>query len=187
MTAEIKTIAAVLFVSLIAGTASYSGEVEERFDKASRLLDSRRFPEAIAVFKQTIDLQRDNPDAWSYLGQAYFGAGKCQDGLNAQEEAIHLMPAKAHYWIGKGNCLLCLGRSDDALKAYEKAIALNSTQESSWYGAARCYALKVEKENALKHLSRAIELNPRIKGLAYRDASFRNVSNDPEFQKLIEP
>jgi tetratricopeptide (TPR) repeat protein len=120
-------------------------------------------------------------------GQAYYGYGRCQDGLNAYDEAIHLQPGKAAYWNGKGNSLLCLGRSDDALKSFEKALELDNRLGTAWYGAARCYALKVEKEAALKHLSRAIELNTCFKNMAYRDRSFRNLSNEKDFYLLIEP
>jgi tetratricopeptide (TPR) repeat protein len=128
----------------------------------------------------------DSAEAWFQMGQAYFGAGKCQNSLNAHEEAIHQQPSKAPYWVGKGNCLLCLGRTDDALHAYEKALELNNTQDYAWYGAARCYALKVEKETRLNIL-RSVELNARYKNRAYRDRSFRNLGNEREFQILIEP
>jgi tetratricopeptide (TPR) repeat protein len=185
--AAMKRILFIIFIWLACSQASFAAESDERFDKGVRLLNAGRFQEAAAAFQKVIDLDRDNVEAWFFLGQSCFGAGRCQEGLNAHEEAIHLQPAKAPYWVGKGSCLLCLGRTDEALSAFEKALELNKTSDYAWYGAARCYALKVDKEAALKHLSRAIELNSHYKNTAYRDGSFRNLSNDTDFQKLIEP
>lgn len=185
--AEMKKWASIVVMLLVWPHVASAGELQDRMDKAFRLLGSGRFPEAAAAFQKVIELDGNNSEAWFQMGQAYFGAGKCQNSLNAHEEAIHQQPSKAPYWVGKGNCLLCLGRTDDALHAYEKALELNTTQDYAWYGAARCYALKVEKENALKYLARAVELNARYKNMAYRDRSFRNLSNEREFQILIEP
>ncbi len=177
----------ISFILLLCSHAAVAAELQDRVDKAYRLLGAGRFPEAAAAFQKVIELDQNNAEVWFQMGQSYFAAGRCQDGLNAHEGAIHLEPAKSPYWVGKGNCLLCLGRTDDALTAYEKALALNNTQDYAWYGAARCYALKVEKEAALKYLARAIELNAHYKNWAYRDRLFRNLSNEKEFLRLIEP
>lgn len=165
----------------------FASEINEQFDKGVRLLNGRRFQEAAAAFQKVTAGDPSNAEAWFYTGQSWFGAGRCQDGLNAYEEAIHVQPSKGNYWVGKGTSLFCLGRTDDSLKAFEKAVELDKNLDYAWYGLARCYALKAEKEPALKHLARSIELKVCYKDMAYRDRSFRNLSNDKDFQKLIEP
>ena len=182
-----KKAIALLIIWFSCTNVSFASEINEQFDKGVRLLNGRRFQEAAAAFQKVTDKDRNNAEAWFYAGQSWFGAGRCQDSLNAYEEAIHVQPAKGNYWIGKGTSLLCLGRTDDSLRAFEKALKLDKNLDYAWYGLARCYALKAEKETALKHLVRAIELKSQYKDMAYRDRSFRNLSNDKDFQKLIEP
>ncbi len=181
-----KTIA-LLVIWFSCANASFAAETNEQFDKGVRLLNSRRFEEAVIAFQKVIDKDSRNAEAWFYVGQSWFGAGRCQDSLNAYEEAIHVQPGNGSYWVGKGRSLLCLGRTDDSLRAFEKAVELDKNLDYAWYCLARCYALKAEKETALKHLARAIELKSHYKDQAYRDRSFRNLSNDKDFQKLIEP
>lgn len=182
-----RTTTAFLLIWFALVNVSVAGESRDEFDKALRLLNNGRFQEAAAAFQKVTQHDPNNAEAWFFSGQSWFGSGRCQDALNAHEEAIHVQPAKGNYWVGKANSLLCLGRTDDSLKAYEKALELDKNLEYAWYGAARCYALKAEKETALKRLGRAIELNSRYKNMAYRDRSFRNLSNETDFKKLIEP
>lgn len=52
----------------------------------------QRFPEAIPMLKQAIQLKADHADAWNFLGMAYGNSNLNQDALKAFEKAYQLAP-----------------------------------------------------------------------------------------------
>jgi len=80
--------------------------------------------------------------------------------------------------------LLRLGKYDEATQSYDQSIKLAPKWADSFYHRACAYAGKGDKANALADLKQAIELQPSLKARGIKEAGFKNLHDDPEFQKI---
>lgn len=78
------------------------GQAEEHFRKGLRLYFERRYAEAIAEFRTSIEVNPRSPHARSNLGWVYFDLGLLDQALAEQKAALDVDPAfaNAHYGLG---------------------------------------------------------------------------------------
>ncbi len=84
----------------------------------ARYLRSRKFPEAIEVFRQITVLKPGDAVAPNNMGEAYLELNRLNEALEAFRQSIRLKPdfGRAYYNLGK--CLLAMGNRDGALDQY---------------------------------------------------------------------
>ncbi|MEG4475681.1 tetratricopeptide repeat protein [Microcoleus sp. M2_C2] len=128
----------------------------------SFLQESGRFDEAVAAYKQAIEL---NPDfSWSYhcLGDILLKLEKWEEAVAAYKKAVELNPGFSWSYHNLGDALLKLRRWEEAAAAYRCEIALNSdfawsfcnlgdalTQLKYWDEAIAAYLKAIEIDGNL--------------------------------------
>ena len=93
----------------------------------------RKWEEAIALLERAVRKQPNNPDPYFHLGQAYQGAGKHQQAVEALQKTIALNPkldhndyqvTTAHYRLGQS--LIKVGRTAEGEKELQRSAELKS-------------------------------------------------------------
>jgi Tfp pilus assembly protein PilF len=85
------------------------------FDKAQKAVDAKRYPEAVDLFKQIVENDSHDFQAWTELGTSYLLLGKIEEAESSYQRAIEERP---QFFLA----LLNLGRMRVATKKFEQAI-----------------------------------------------------------------
>jgi Tfp pilus assembly protein PilF len=88
---------------------------ESLFEKAQQAIDKKNVEEGITLFKQIVDGDKEDFQAWTELGTAYLMTDKKSEAEKAYDRAVNARPTFAL-------ALLNLGRVRVAQKKYEEAI-----------------------------------------------------------------
>ena len=96
--------------------------------KGSTLIKEKNFADAVAAFKEVVNLDPDNGQAFLLLGQATLQTGDADAAVEALKKASELgQEAKAqkliaNIFLKKGQSLLKAGKNADAIAALEESI-----------------------------------------------------------------
>ncbi|MDE0297106.1 MAG: tetratricopeptide repeat protein [Candidatus Poribacteria bacterium] len=93
------------------------------FRLARRFMRQRKYVEASREFQKALWHDPNLVEAHSGLGHAYFGLGRLDDALKAQQKAIELQPDMAEAHVAKGLILLQRAEKSEAKADYERAIS----------------------------------------------------------------
>jgi tetratricopeptide (TPR) repeat protein len=84
-----------------------------------------RVREAIAEYREAVQLQPDYADAHNNLGVALAQVGAAQEAFEHYEQVLRMKPGNAEAHYNWGNALVRLGRLRDAIGHYEQAVRIN--------------------------------------------------------------
>jgi tetratricopeptide (TPR) repeat protein len=104
---------------------NYPTDMTYRFEAAKRLFNLQRYSEAIPVFQHARNDPKHHVDASVLLGQAFLGAGFCDEAVDTLRTTIEEYEVKGdqrskelHYWYGRA--LEVKGDGPAALKCYSQ-------------------------------------------------------------------
>ena len=92
-----------------------SSESQSHFVKGERALDSRKYDEAVDLFRRIVAADNNDFQAWSELGTAYLMQDKKDEAEKAYQKAVEARPTF-------GLALLNLGRVQIAQKKFAEAV-----------------------------------------------------------------
>jgi tetratricopeptide (TPR) repeat protein len=103
--------------------AAHPGHVEATNNLACVLRDQQRYPDAIDLLRDLIQVEPESPVLWNTLGTVLSDQGDMKGSLVFFEETLRLQPdfAKAKY--NRGNARATLGEEDAALEDLTQAAA----------------------------------------------------------------
>lgn len=90
----------------------------------SALLETKRFPEALARYREAQALEPDNADIYHKLGWALQRMRRWEDAVESYRQAVQRAPLFDGSYNNMANCLQTLGRLDEAHEAYRRAIEI---------------------------------------------------------------
>jgi tetratricopeptide (TPR) repeat protein len=93
-----------------------SSSNQSLFEKAQQAIDKKNYEEGVTLFKQIVDGDKEDFQAWTELGTAYLMTDKKSEAEKAYQRAVDTRPTFAL-------ALLNLGRVRVSQKKYEEAIA----------------------------------------------------------------
>jgi tetratricopeptide (TPR) repeat protein len=117
------------------------------------------FREAELKYRQSIELNPDNPQSYSNLGIVLIAQGKIDAGIHSYKQALKLDPEYADAHNNYGNILSKSGKTDEAVSHYEKAIELEPGVSNPYYnlGVIRMKQAKFKEADA--YYKKALSLN----------------------------
>lgn len=95
---------------------------EDALDRARRLFQSGKAPEAARVAGEFLTLSPNSSEALRIRGLALFHLGKTEEGLSQLSRAAELEPGDAQFHFDLGVALHLSGRADEAVEALRKAL-----------------------------------------------------------------
>ena len=124
--------------------------------------DLGRHDEALAAYRQALELDPKYAAPWYGLGLVYRALGRHDEALAAHRKALELNPQLAAPWNGLGVVYRALGRNDEALAAYRKALELDPKLAVPWNGLGNVYYQQGRHDEAVAAYRKAIELDPKL-------------------------
>lgn len=128
--------------------------------EGDKLLDSKRWEEAVAVYKLAIKLDPKYPPAHRGLGDAYLNIGNWDEALVAYKEQARLAPNDADAQNDLGYLYNQLGRHGEAFAPLVKATGLDPTFAEPHYGIGYAYLRGADFEKSIGFFRSAIRLKP---------------------------
>jgi adenylate cyclase len=147
-----------------------------------------RLPEAQIEFETTIALDRNEPIAYTNLGQVFLDQGQPEAAIGPIETAIRLSPHDpflAVSYRALGACYLLLGQVDKAADLFRKARAANPRYWFVHFWLAGTLGLKGELDEARSALAESLRLKPEVDSIARWRAERPSYTN-PQFTALAE-
>lgn len=89
----------------------------------------REYGSALEHFRQAIELDPSDPNAFLNAGDALYQLGAYAEAAEAYAAGIERDPTNAQAWFTLGNCYFRMGVYDAARIAYERALALDPNHE----------------------------------------------------------
>jgi thioredoxin-like negative regulator of GroEL len=83
-------------------------------------------------------------------------------------------------------CLAEVGRPEEAIVELQNVLAHNPDDAHTLYNAACAYAILGRKKEAIETLKKAIEKGYWHPDMIARDADFKVLHDEPEFQAIIK-
>lgn len=108
--------------------------------------------EAMAAYRQALELEPGLADAHLNLGRLLHERGQTPDAERHYRQALAARPEDATAAYNLGVALQDLGRLNDAAQAYEAALELDRTLADAHYNLAGLYEKLGEPEAAFRHL-----------------------------------
>lgn len=108
--------------------------------------------EAMAAYRQALELEPGLADAHLNLGRLLHERGQTPDAERHYRQALAAHPDDATAAYNLGVALQDLGRLKDATQAYEAALELDRTLADAHYNLAGLYEELGEREAAFRHL-----------------------------------
>ena len=129
-------------------------EPEEALDWYERgyFLEEDSPEEAMAAYRQALELEPGLADAHLNLGRLLHERGQTPDAERHYRQALAARPDDATAAYNLGVALQDLGRLSDAAQAYEAALELDRTLADAHYNLAGLYEKLGEPEAAFRHL-----------------------------------
>lgn len=122
--------------------------------------------QALAKFRQAIDLNPNSADAWIGRGDALYDLERYRAALAAYDKASQLDPNDASGWQGRGEVLYRLERFEAAVTAYDKALQISPNNAEILNRKGRALYKLERYQEALATQEKALEIKPNyIKAL----------------------
>jgi len=93
--------------------------------------------DAAQAFRETLDLRKDDVNAFYGLGRAQMGLANYEDASGTFERFVRLRPSDASGHYALGMTLQALQRSAEARSEFDKSIELQPAQTESHYQLGR--------------------------------------------------
>lgn len=106
-------------------------EARDRFEKASHLMDEKRWDEARIELEQVISIEPKNPSALFAMGRSFYNLADMEQALTYLDKAVEVDPGMAAAWTQKGVVLEEFQRFEEAMSAYERALAAPKATEDA--------------------------------------------------------
>ncbi len=183
-----------LWADLYAALPAYSPDVEYKpyidisTNYGAALVTARKYPEAVAVLKKTVQMaydprlaaggppgasrakgapavryrREDKSLALVALGNAYNESGDLSEAIRTLREAVELDPALVPAHNTLGITLAKAGRLPEAAASFRKALELDSRSGIAYKGLGSVLSESGDLKGAIANYRMAVELDPRV-------------------------
>lgn len=137
------------------------------FERANQQQRRGNFSEAIALYRQSIELQ-PSAEAHTYLGLTYSMLERYEDAIEQCKLAIEIDPEFGNPYNDIGSYLLVQGRPEEALEWIEQATkaARFDAPQKPFINMGQAFELQGQYRSAMHAYSKALQINP-LDRLAY--------------------
>ncbi len=159
-------------------SAPQNKESEALIDAGDKLVDERKWNEALDAYLKAIRVDPQNSDAFVGLGNAYMGAGKWAEALVAYKKAVALAPQNADAQYALGDAYNSMRMHGDAFAPLVKATQLDPTFAEAYCGIGDAYLSGEQYAKSVSFYNSAIRLKPDYEDAHYGLAvAYLNLGN----------
>jgi len=138
----------------------YSTDTAELIRQASTLVDSGQGLQALALYRQVIELDPSNAEAWLMQGAIMGETGDIQAAEASIRKALSINPEYADAYMTLGSLQLATGRQADALSSLQAAVSAQPAAPDAHFQLAGMLAKMKNYPEACLHALKAAEYDP---------------------------
>ncbi|NHI93061.1 MAG: tetratricopeptide repeat protein [Candidatus Lokiarchaeota archaeon] len=167
-------------------------ESENLIEKGKEFSDKKDEEQAIFCFKQLIEKNPKNFEAWLLKGKSHFKLEEYEEALACFERAVKLNPKNIDACLDLGKSYRKTGNPFKELEQINKAIQMDSNDSNDWCRIGHAYTNLDQYENAITCLKKALEINPKNIRVMYSLAIiYGDYLGDPKwaihyYEKLVD-
>lgn len=135
--------------------------LEKLRDEGRAAFERRRYPEALALFKEALDIDPNHADTWFHYGQTFHRQGKLEEAIAHYSQAIKLLSGHHKAYHNRGVALWQQGKLEDALADLDEAISIGSRYPEAWNSRASLLAAMGKLKEAEIDAGEAIRIAER--------------------------
>jgi len=183
-------VAAILVAATSVNVLSQTPAAPEpsELDPIIKLVREKKSQEALNALKQKVKEDKNNAEAWYYLGVVYLQIADFKKAADAFRDAIKLKPtpdARAH--SGYAYALLRRGKLIDALQEGRKSLSIDPKNIDALYTLGVINLRSGNKEEALKNAEALIALEPDLaEAYLIKSQAFVSINGDAIMRPLNE-
>ncbi len=149
----------------------------ELIKQANQCYGQGRYEEAIALYRQAIDLVPDSPIYRAYnfiIGEALMKMGRHQEAVSVLEQVVADVPEHDQAWCDLGQCLMVTGQYHEAVRAFGRCLEIAPETAEAWYCSAMVHARLGQSDQARQCLQKALSLKPAWRKQAQENALLKD-------------
>ena len=143
----VKYLTIIVFLSSALTLSAQSDEKAIR--KGNRNYKSGNYEEAIAKYREALEIRPNNAKAQFNLGDVYYAKQSYDTAYAEFQKVLEISPdakLKSDAVYNMGNCLLAQDKYYDAFNVYKVSLKLNPDNENALYNLEYCRAHLVKSE-----------------------------------------
>lgn len=153
--------------------AGEGAAADEAFERYFELAPGRRWvaqgaeahragaaQDAARLYRQALETDPDNVDAWRLLGLALAALGQGEEAERGARRAVALAPDFPAAWNDLGAVLSELDQAEEAVEAFRRAVALAPRRASAHAHLANALFVYGDLAQAEAHYRQALDLQP---------------------------
>ncbi len=140
-----------------------------------------RFDKAIECYRQAIQFDPDDFEAYLSLGDIYRSRGRYAQAIECYLKSIQLNPESANNYSFLADAYLRSGQYQPAIDSYLKSIQLDPGSAESYRNLAAVYGKLTNYTKQIEYLNKALQINPDVSEDHSNLASaYANISDYPK-------
>ena len=143
----VKYLTIIVFLSSALSLSAQSDEKAIR--KGNRQYKKENYKEAIANYREALEIKPNNAKAQFNLGDAYYALQSYDTAYTEFQKVLDMTPdakLKSDATFNMGNCLLAQDKFYDAYNIYKVSLKLNPENENALYNLEYCRAHLVKSK-----------------------------------------
>ena len=134
---------------------------------AGTLEERGQLNEAIAYYKEALEIKPDVAQVQSNLGNALLREGQVEEAIGHLERALQIDPAYPEAYNHMGSALMRKGQAGEAIGYYQKAVQLNSSYADAYNNLGVAFLRNGQVGEAIAHYKKAVAINPESAEMQY--------------------
>jgi tetratricopeptide (TPR) repeat protein len=124
------------------------------------LLEKGKLNEAIAHYREAVEIKPDVPEVQSNLGNALVREGEVEEAIDHLQKALQIDPAYAEAYNYMGNALMKKREAGEAVRYYQKAVTLDTSYADAHNNLGAAFWRNGQLEEAIAHYKQAVAIKP---------------------------
>ena len=134
---------------------------------AGTLLDKGQLNEAIAHYREALEIMPNVAEVQSNLGNALVREGNVAEAIVHLQKALQIDPAYAEAYNHMGSALMKEGQVSEAIGYYQKAVQLNTGYADAYNNLGVAFLRNGQVDEAIAQYKKAVGINPGSAEMQY--------------------
>ena len=147
---------------VISGCAEKIDSPQEFVEVAYRHERAGEFPEAVAAYKKSLELNPNQPTTWYDMGVSYAAMDKMPEAVEAYSKSIELDQSSARPFNNRATAYARLKQYDKAIADCDQAIAIDPNDFLAWRNRGLAKHDKGDLDKAITDYDESIRINGRV-------------------------
>lgn len=134
--------------------------IQQRLQEGFAAHQMDRLDDAMAIYRQVLDLEPEQPDAWHLTGVIHGARKEHDQAIACIRRALAAKPDDAVYLSNLGIAYSGAGRHAEAAEAYRQSLAADPRQPAVAYNLGNALAELAQPQEAVEAYRQAVALRP---------------------------